>query len=77
MAKWFLFSLFTGGDRPTPGFIGFSSRNRFKIGKMYDALTATVYNILLCQFAYILVLKECMRHVSIYLIDGLSINSAE
>ena len=55
MAKWFLFSLFTGGDRPTPDFIGFSSRNRFKIGKMYDALTATVYNILLCQFAYILV----------------------
>ena len=46
MAEWFLFWLFPGGDRPPPGFLGFSPRNRFKIGKMYEALTATVFNIL-------------------------------
>ena len=51
VAKWFLFSLFPGGDRPPPGFIGFSPRNRLKICKMYEALTATISNILLWQFA--------------------------
>ena len=47
IAKWFLFAFFPGGDRPPPGFLGFSLRNRLKIGKMYEALTATIFNILL------------------------------
>ncbi|CAH3166372.1 unnamed protein product, partial [Pocillopora meandrina] len=39
------FSFFPGGDRPPPlVFLGFHQGNRFKIGKMYEALTAMVKN---------------------------------
>ena len=43
----FLFWFVPGGDRPPPGFFGFHRGNRFKIGKMYEALTAMVFNQLL------------------------------
>ena len=45
--KWFLFWFFSGGDRPPPPptvFLGFHQGNRLKIGKMYEALTAMVFN---------------------------------
>ena len=42
--KWFLFWFFPGGDRPTPVFLGFHHGNRFKISKIYEALTAMVFN---------------------------------
>ena len=45
--NWFLFRLFPGGDRPPPVFLGFHQGNRFKIGQMYEALTAMVFNQLL------------------------------
>ena len=46
--KWFLFWFFREGDRPPPPvFLGFYQGNRFKIGKMYEALTAMVFNQLL------------------------------
>ena len=46
--KWFLFWFFPGGDRPpSPVFLGFHKGNRLKIGKMYEALTAMVFNQLL------------------------------
>ena len=44
----FLFWFFPGGDRPPPPvFLGFHHGNRFKIGKMYEALTAMAFNQLL------------------------------
>ena len=44
----FLFWFFPGGDRPPPPvFLGFHQGNRFKIGKMYEALTAMVFSQLL------------------------------
>ena len=46
--------VFTGGDRPPPSFLGFHQGNRLKIGKLYEALTAMVFNQLLWQFAPIL-----------------------
>ena len=52
--KWFLFWFFPGGDRPPPSFLGFHQGNRLKIGKLYEALTAMVFNQLLWQFAHIL-----------------------
>ena len=46
--NWFPFWFFPGGDRaPPPVFLGFQQGNRFKIGKMYGALTAMVFNQLL------------------------------
>ena len=46
--KWFLFWFFPGGDRPpSPVSLGFHKGNRLKIGKMYEALTAMVFNQLL------------------------------
>ena len=48
------FGFFPGGDRPPPPvFLGFHQGNRFKIGKMYEALTAMVFNQLLWGFAHI------------------------
>ena len=44
---WFLFWFFPGGDRPPPGFSWFSPRKSLQIGKMYEALTAMVFNRLL------------------------------
>ena len=40
-------------DHP-PVFLGFHQGNRLKIGKMYEALTAMVFNQLLWEFAHIL-----------------------
>ena len=42
----FLFCFFPGGDRPPPPrfFLGLHQGNRFKIGKMYEALTVMVFN---------------------------------
>ena len=53
--NWFLFWFFFRGeiDHP-PVFLGFHQGNRFKIGKMYEALTAMVFNQLLWGFAHIL-----------------------
>ena len=49
--NWFLFLFFPEGDRPTSGFSWFlpmkSLQNRFKIGKIYEALTTMVFNQLL------------------------------
>ena len=42
--------VFSGGEIETPHppiFLGFHQENRFKIGKMYEALTAMVFNQLL------------------------------
>ena len=42
--------VFSGGEIETPHppiFLGFHKENRFKIGKMYEALTAMVFNQLL------------------------------
>ena len=51
--NWFLFWFFPGGDRPPPGFSWFSPRKSLQIGKMYEALTAMVFNRLLWGFAHI------------------------
>ena len=40
----FLFWFFPGGDRPPPGFSWFSPRKSLQIGKLYEALTAMVFN---------------------------------
>ena len=45
--NWFLFWFFPVEDRPPPVFLGFHQGNRLKIGKMYEALTAMVFNQLL------------------------------
>ena len=45
--NWFLFWLFPGGNRPPPVFLGLHQGNRYKIGKMYEALTVLVFNQLL------------------------------
>ena len=41
---WFLFWFFPWGDRPPPGFSWFSLMNSVQIGKIYEALTAMVFN---------------------------------
>ena len=41
----FRFWFFPGEDRPTPGFSRFRRGNRFKMGKMYEALTAMQQNL--------------------------------
>ena len=48
--------VFSGGeiDHP-PVFLGSHQGNRFKIGKMYEALTAVVFNQLLWRFTHILI----------------------
>ena len=43
----FLFCFFRGEIDHPPGFLGFHQGNRFKIGKMYEVLTAIVFNQLL------------------------------
>ena len=64
--KWFLFWFFTGGDRPPPRFFfGFHQGNRLKIGKMYEALTAMIFNQLLWGFAHILLHPYLMSDASI------------
>ena len=79
MAEWFLFWLFPGGDRPPPpvfsGFHRETASKQVKCMKLSLQLYLTHYPDSLQTYWYIL--KERMRHVSIYLIDGLSINSAE
>ena len=47
--NWFLFGVFRGeiDPPPPPLFLGIHRGNRFKIGKMYEALTAMVFNQLL------------------------------
>ena len=45
--NWFLFWFFPGGDDNPPVFLGYHEGSRFKIGKMYEALTAMVFNQLL------------------------------
>ena len=47
------------------GFPGFHQGNRFKIGKMYEALTAMVFNQLLWGFAHIFLHPCLMSAVSI------------
>ena len=46
-------------------FFGFHQGNRFKIGKMYEALTAMVFNQLLWGFAHIFLHPRLMSVVSI------------
>ena len=59
---WF----FPGGDRPPPPvFLGFHQGNRFKIGKIYKALTAMVLNQLLWGFAHIFLHPKLMFAASI------------
>ena len=43
----FCFGFFRGEIDHPPVFLGFHQGNRFKIGKMYEALTAMVLNQLL------------------------------
>ena len=50
--NWFLFWLFPGGEID---FLGYHRGNRFKIGKMYEALTPMVFSQLLWEFAHILI----------------------
>ena len=54
--NWFLFWFFPGEIDYPPVFLGYHKGNRFKIGKIYEALTAMVFNQLLWEFAYILLI---------------------
>ena len=49
----FCFGFFRGEIDHPPVFLGFHQGNRFKIGKMYEALTAMVFDQLLWGFAHI------------------------
>ena len=53
----FCFSSFWGriDHPPPPVFLGFHWGNRFKMGKMYEAFTAMVFNRLLWETAYIII----------------------
>ena len=51
----FCFGFFRGEIDHPPVFLGFHQGNRFKIGKMYEALTAMVFNQLLWGFAHIFI----------------------
>ena len=72
----FLIWFFPGGDlTPPPVFRCFHYGNRFKMGKMYEALTVMVFNQLLSGLhTYHYILSKCSTQVSVNLIDGLSIN---
>ena len=76
--NWFLFWFFPGGyitpPPPPPMFLGFHQENPFKIGKMYEALTAIVFNQLLWDFAYIFLHPELMSAASISQIDCRLVN---
>ena len=68
--------VFSGGDRapPPPFFLGFHQGNRFKISKMYEALTAMVFNQLLGEFAHIFLHPKLMPAASISQFDGRLVN---
>ena len=71
----FCFGFFPGGDRPTPPvFPGFHQGNRFKIGKMYEALTAMIFNQLLWRFAHIFLHPWLMSSISISQFDWRLVN---
>ena len=61
----FCFGFFRGEIDHPPVFLGFHQGNRFKIGKMYEALTAMVFNQLLWGFAHIFLHPWLMSAVSI------------
>ena len=52
--KWFLFWFFRGEIDHPPVFLRFYQGNRLKIGKMYEAPTAMLFNQFLWRFAHIL-----------------------
>ena len=73
----FCFGFFQGEIEhppPPPMFLGFHQENPFKIGKMYEALTAIVFNQLLWNFAYIFLHPELMSAASISEIDCRLVN---
>ena len=73
--NWFLFWFFFRGeiDHP-PVFLGFHQGNRFKIGKMYEVLTAMVFNQLLWGFAHIFLHPWFMSAASISQFDWRLVN---
>ena len=58
----------------SPFFLGFHQGNRFKISKMYEALTAMVFNQLLWEFAHIFLHPKLMPVASISQFDGRLVN---
>ena len=76
-SKWqsdFSFRYFRGEIDHPPGFLGFSPRNRFKISKLYEVLTATVFNILPWQSADILVHPQGTHETCFNLFDWRFVN---
>ena len=61
----FCFGFFRGEIDHPPVFLGFHRGNRFKIGKIYKALTAMVSNQLLWGFAHIFLHPKLMFTASI------------
>ena len=70
----FCFGFFRGEIDHPPGFLGFHQGNRFKICKMYEALTAMVFNQLLWEFAHIFLHPKLMPVASISQFDGRLVN---
>ena len=72
----FCFGFFRGDIEPPPPpfFLGFHQGNRFKISKMYEALTAMVFNQLLWEFAHIFLHPKLMPAASISQFDGRLVN---
>ena len=66
----FCFGFFWGEIDYPPVFLGFHHHwNRFKIGKMYEALTAMVFNQLLWGFAHIFLHPQLIGAASISQFD--------
>ena len=75
--NWFLFWLFPWEDRLPPVFLGYHWGNRFKIGKMYEDLTAMVftdYSEGLLPYDYILSRCNLMSDASISQFDWRLVN---
>ena len=70
----FCFGFFRGEIDHPPVFLGFHQGNRFKIGKMYEALTAMVFNQLLWEFEHIFLHPKLMPAASISQFDGRLVN---
>ena len=70
----FCFGFFRGEIDHPPVFLGFHQGNRFKIGKMYEALTAMVFNQLLWGFAHIFLHPWFMSAASISQFDWRLVN---
>ena len=59
---------------PSPVFLGFHPGNRFKIGKMHEALTAMIFHQLLWGLANILLYPQLMFDASISQFDWRHVN---